>query len=295
MLFYRDIVLLGVRVVFESTEAALLNRVVAAYASWVDASLPADAPCVYVVIASGALPACRETHEYRTKLALNLGGAWLEADGADGRGRCTLSPHTEDAAALVEILNTIVLFLVAHQGRIPFHASAIMLDDVAIVLAGPSGSGKSSLALAAHRCALPVFSEDTVFVQTAPQFRIWSVARAIHVFEKDAPLEAGSGMRLRSGRWKKIIPIASPRRMAERAIPCLLARGARAALDPIGQDEAVEQLTANPEPGYQFYEERSVSAARALAASGAWRLTLSADPAEAIALVRHVLTPRASP
>jgi hypothetical protein len=283
---YRDIMLLGVRVVFQSDEPALLARVAAAYASWIGADGPEEDLAVYVVIESGSAPKRRESFASGTKLAVAMEAAWLEADGASGCGHAILYSDTANEA-LVEILNTIVLFLVAHQGRIPLHASAILLDDTAIVFAGRSGSGKSSLALAASRDGLPVLSEDTIFVQTEPRFRIWSVARAIHVFEQDAPLETGAGMRFRSGRWKKIIPIVSSRRTAEHAVLCVLARGGQASLAPMGQEEAVVQLTADPEPGYQFYEQRSVAAARALAAAGAWRLTLSSDPARAIALLRR--------
>jgi hypothetical protein len=291
---YRDIVLFGVRVVFESREPALLDRVAVAYASWIGAHGSAGGHTVYVVIETGIFPAPREKLAYGTTLAVCLGGAFLQADGATGRGRATLSSAAAEDAALVETLNTVVLFLVAHKGRIPLHASAIMLDDTAIVFAGPSGSGKSSLALAAARVGLPAFSEDTVFVQTEPDFKIWAAARAIHIFEKDAATDAGAGMRFRAGRWKKIIPIASPRHMAERAILCVLARGDRAGLEPIGREDAVIQLTADPEPGYQFYGERSAAAVRTLAAGGAWRLTLSSDPAEAIALVRGAFAPSAS-
>ena len=56
-----------------------------------------------------------------------------------------------DGVMSEEMINTLVLFLVAQAARTPLHASAIMLGDTAIVLAGRSGSGKSSLALAADR------------------------------------------------------------------------------------------------------------------------------------------------
>jgi hypothetical protein len=95
-------------------------------------------------------------------------------------------------------------------------------------------------------------------------------------------------MRFRSGRWKKALAIAAPRRTAECAILCVLRRGDEIELEPIAQTQAVAEVVTDPEPGYEFYGERSTAAARALAESGAWRLTLSADPAEAIDLVRRI-------
>jgi hypothetical protein len=75
--------------------------------------------------------------------------------------------------------------------------------------------------------------------------------------------------------------------VAHDAILCLLEHGEAVDLSPLPPEDAVRCLTANPEPGYQFYGAASLDAARALAARGAFRLTLSADPAEAIALVQQ--------
>jgi hypothetical protein len=192
---------------------------------------------------------------------------------------------------LADFINTLVLFMIGHAGRVPLHASAVMLGDTAIVFAGASGAGKSSLALAASSVGLPLLSDDTIFVQTVPIFRIWSLAGPIHVFEKDAPRNAQGGMRFRGGRWKKSLVAPERRHMAERAVLCVLGRGDEPALEPLALEAAVAALTVTPEPGYQFYGEASVAAARALAASGAWQLILSPNPMAAIALVRRRLAP----
>ena len=63
--------------------------------------------------------------------------------------------------------------------------------------------------MAAAHAGLDVLSEDTVFVQLHPKLRLWSRTEAIHVFENDAPAGAEGGMRLRSGRWKKVLPLAT--------------------------------------------------------------------------------------
>ena len=147
------------------------------------------------------------------------------------------------------------------------------------------------MALAACRAGLGVLSDDTIFVQTEPVFRVWSRAQAIHVLEKDAPAGEVS-WRWRAGRWKKAFPCSGPPSgYAERAILCLLSRAERVSLTPLDPDEAAAQAVADPEPGYEFYGERSLRAARALARGGAWRLALSDDPAEAIAVVRRTLAP----
>jgi hypothetical protein len=289
--FYGDIVLFDVHVVFECNRQDVLSAVLAAYAFEDHTSLLDSAPSVYIVIRSTpAGDAARADHARveGTHLDIMRSGISLHADGVTGRGRCEFPLGAANGEVLLDAINTIVLFLVAHAGRIPLHASAIMLDDTAIVFAGRSGSGKSTLALAASRAGLPVLSDDTIFVQTVPSFRIWSVARAIHVFEKDAPNGVEAGMRFRSGRWKKALAIAAPKRTAKCAILCVLRRGDEIGLEPLAQTQAVAEVVTDPEPGYEFYGERSTAAARALAESGAWRLTLSADPAEAIDLVRRI-------
>jgi hypothetical protein len=214
-------------------------------------------------------------------------GFVLTGDGERGLGECAFPHQMLGQAIFADMVETLVYFLVAHAGRIPFHASAIMLGETAFVLAGKSGIGKSSLALAANRSGLPVLSDDTVFVQTETRLRIWAMPKAIHVFEKDVPNHGAQGMRLRNGRLKCALPIARPRHVAERAGVCILTRGTRAALEAIGIDEAVCALTHAPEPGYEFYGKRAMTAAYALASSGCFRLTLSNNPAEAIAVLRE--------
>jgi hypothetical protein len=83
--------------------------------------------------------------------------------------------------------------------------------------------------------------------------------------------------------------------VAGRAALFLLERGDRAALHPISPDQAVERMMALLEPGFDHFREQLPAAIRAVAAGGAWRLTLSADPAEALRLLRDTLDPAVEP
>jgi len=233
-------------------------------------------------------PAYRREHIDSAALNLNFGEVAIRADPLSGHGACEFPPGAEVGGPFAEAVNTVVMFLVAQAGRIPVHAAAIMLEDVAVVLAGPSGAGKSTLAMAAAQAGLDVLSEDTVFVQLHPKLRLWSRTEAIHVFKNDAPASAEDGMRFRCGRWKKLLPLATRRDYADSAKLCVLARGDALSLTPMEPDEAVTALTVNPEPGYEFYGARGVEAVRLLAGSGAWRLTLSQSPHEAVGLIRQV-------
>jgi hypothetical protein len=231
------------------------------------------------------------------RLTQSSSGVRFEADGPAGEGCCDFPagalPGPDTQAA--EMLTSLILFLVAQAGRTPLHASAVMLGETAIVLAGRSGSGKSALALAADRAGFPILSDDTLYVQTEPALRIWARPHAIHVFEKDAPSGAGGGMRYRSGRWKRALPITKTVAAADRALLCVLVHGDKAGLEPMPVDEVVAMLTDAPEPGYDFYGACAADAVRALAHGGCWRLTLSADPADAIALLRGQFSSLSNP
>jgi hypothetical protein len=291
---YGDIVLFGIRVSFCANDRRALDIALMLYAEWRNEDALCDSAAIYIVLtAYGVKPVCQDTHVVEGHLmAIARNGIAIEADGKVSEGACVF-PRDVDGEQLADMINTMVLFLVGHAGRVPLHASAVMLDGTAIIFAGASGAGKSTLALAASRAGLPLLSDDTIYVQTMPVLRLWSLAGPIHVFAKDAPGAKETGMRFRAGRWKKSLTAPERRRMADRAVLCVLERGAAVDLAPMVIEEAVRRLTANPEPGYQFYGEASLSAAHALAAEGVWRLTLSTDPAQAIALIRERLGRRA--
>ena len=280
---YGDTSLFGFGIRFESTSAELLSAALALYPQHEDVS--GHGPSIYVVL---------ETYDVRDiasdsvridgmELSVVRDGIFLRADGARQRGACFFPSTLSDENAVRESINTVAMYLVAQAGRIPVHASAVMFGDRAIVLAGRSGAGKSSLAMAADRAGYPVLSDDTIFVQTTPEFHIWALPQAIHVFEKDAPAGAANGIRFRSGRWKHTLPITAPRYRAEQAALCVLARGDAVALEPMPEADAVEVLTRDPESGYEFYGDRAIEAVRAVARGGTWKLTLARDPDAAIA------------
>jgi hypothetical protein len=217
----------------------------------------------------------------------------LRANGRCGAGACVFAARDVNGDAFREAIHTIVLFLVAHAGRTPVHASAVIIGNRAIVLAGRSRSGKSALAFAADRAGLPVLSEDSVFTQLEPSFRIWGMAEAIHLLEADAPAgNRARNLRVRAGRAKGAFPIAHPRRMSEKGCLCVITRGDAVGLEKIPQDEAVSMLTEVLEPGFDYYGPRFECAIRAIADGGCWHLTLSDDPDAAIAALIDVFTER---
>ena len=67
-----------------------------------------------------------------------------------------------DADALAYLLNPVLGFVLRLRGVTALHASAIVVDDGAVVIAGPSGAGKSTLAAALAARGCPVLADDIV-------------------------------------------------------------------------------------------------------------------------------------
>jgi hypothetical protein len=283
---YGDTTLFGIRVLFDANRQDVLDMALNLFPQDESDAAIDEAISIYVVLRTYDVKASvpERMHLAPKELSIVSDGVFVQADGERGRGACVFPGECAGSDSVREAITTVVLFLVAQAGRVPVHASAIVLGATAIVLAGQSGVGKSVLTLAANRKGLPVLSDDTVYVQTKPAFRVWARPRAIHVLEKDAPAEAGE-MRFRSARWKRVVPIAEPRASARRAALCVLERGTRVALDRMAMTDAVDALTRAPEPGFDVYGAQSAAAVRALSAGGCWRLTLGDDPDRAVAVL----------
>ncbi|MBV9775156.1 MAG: hypothetical protein JO040_14480 [Gemmatimonadetes bacterium] len=290
-----DLSILGIRVRLEADDMALLEAALAGFGAWPRIERADDPGAVRIRLRSGSGGAGEEAPSVEVAgNRLVLAGPGV-AGGADAERReawCSVAPElaTDPARLAAEVLDTLALFLLTRVGRVPVHAAGVLMGGTAVVLAGRSGSGKSTLALTALRAGCRVLSDDTVYVQTEPRFRVWGFPRPIHVFPEQG--EGGGVLRLRAGRWKVALSPGDEwpgEPVAERAMLCLLERGERVALRRIGADEAVAAMTASLESGFDHFRGELPGAVGALAAGGAWRLTLSADPAEALAALRGVV------
>ncbi|MDB5703924.1 MAG: hypothetical protein JWN66_1040 [Sphingomonas bacterium] len=285
----RDMAPLGVHTAFAADDPRLLDAALAGYRAWGETEAP-ETPRIEIRLTLGerAAPGPCLVRVTGSQLTLSGTGVTGEADARLGTARCIVPPHfLDDPASLVaDILDPLLLFLLARTGRTPLHAAGVVIGETALLLCGASGSGKSTLALTAAGAGLPVLSDDTVYVQTDPVLRVWGFPRPIHVFPADDPT-GSDHRRLRSGRIKAAVPLPASASVlkADRALLCLLDHGDDAALEPMDSVAATERLS-RLEPGFDLLAADSAAAVRALAANGAWRLTLSRRPAHAIALLR---------
>lgn len=289
-----DLPILGLRVRFLTDGAELREAVREAYAPWAALPLPAGEPVLRVRLSlRGAVapaPPGIAVHEPRL---LRLRGRSLRgaADSERGTAVCALSAAwLGDPARLAEeVLDTLLLFLLTSRDRVPLHAAAILDGDTALLLAGPSGAGKSTLALQAARAGLPVLSDDNVYLQQQPRPRVWGFPRPIHLLSGNVRGDADeTALRYRGGRWKERVEHAPGPLWADHAALVLIERGERVRLEPISGEAALGALADSMAPGFHRYAGALPRAVRALVRGGAWRLTLSRDPAEGLEALRAV-------
>ncbi|HEX2092268.1 MAG TPA: hypothetical protein VHG28_07685 [Longimicrobiaceae bacterium] len=295
-----ELSLMGIPTCFEADHPELREAALAAYGVWPRGEGAGGPGAIRIRLGLGSGEAGEGTPEVRVegaRLVLAGGGMRGEADAGRREAVCIVPPDllADPHRLAAEVLDTLVLFLLTRTGRVPVHATGVVLGETAVVLAGRSGSGKSTLALTALRAGLPVLSDDTVYVQTEPRLRVWGFPRPIHLLPdaKSVGPDDGGVLRQRGGRWKVAHPAGewTGEPVADRAVLVLLERGGEVALRRIGAEDAVREVTASLEPGFDHFREQLPAAVRALAAGGAWRLTLSADPGAALAALREALGP----
>jgi hypothetical protein len=300
--------LLGIPVEIRSNSLAVIAAAGDALASWRDLApeLVAKVPPRIVNIIVQPVPTCEGApgpFVYRAH-----GGTFLASDGANlltaqydrGRALAFLTPGMlERGADLREnVILQLALLLVTQPDRVPLHAGAVVLEGLAILLAGRSTAGKSTLCYACLREGFQLLTEDAVYISREPRLQIWGQPDRVHLLPDAAqffPELAGVRPEIQpTGKLKLAIETAqfgTARAVhhAERAIVCVVERhrGAEARLEPIGRAEAVAALSADPDPGFDLYEGAE-EVAELLAARGAYRLVVGHDPSEAARVLRDL-------
>ncbi len=199
------------------------------------------------------------------------------------------------------VIEGILLTLLTRRDRHPIHAAALRAGDAALLLHGPSGVGKSTLAYVAYRAGIDVLADDAARVQLEPEFRVWGdgVRPRIHLAEgardEFSELRGHTAQRLSSDSVRKLaVELRSPSApwspFARAARVCLLARrGGAVAVRDASPKEIRDTLINAPEAAFDLAPEQRQRVVTALAVAGGWHLTLSHHAVEAIPHLQTML------
>ncbi|HEU0014863.1 MAG TPA: hypothetical protein VFQ45_14345 [Longimicrobium sp.] len=294
---------LGIPVRFESDAAEVLAAVEESFGAWrgtpVSGEWTARAPVrvrLCMAVSGDVDGGDIEVHRREPRfMALRGGGvqAYAHTGRCAAAGRISPTLLGDRTRLRGGVLDALTLWLLTALDRQPLHAAGIARGDAALLLAGPSGVGKSTTAYAAMRAGLDVLAEDGVYLQESPVPRVWGMPGFVHLHPGAArwfPELAGLAPITRAnGDVKLAIPTARPRTGVARAGICLLARGDAAGVERVGADEVERALLGEMEPGFDRFAATIGGPVRRLASRGGWRLTLPPSPPDAVPLLRRVL------
>ena len=170
--------------------------------------------------------------------------------GSDGRSISLLSAppaYTRDDLAAYA-LGPVIAIALHLQGAVLLHASAVVLQQKAIVFAGDAGSGKSTTAAILHRLGYPVLADDVTelagpspyrALESLPAVRLWP--DVVHALFGEAAVFPD-----RAPSWDKklvVIEQAPPAEIA--AVLFLDERAQLAGMERLPPREAWRRLMAN--------------------------------------------------
>lgn len=240
---------------------------------------------------------CARVEVSGSRLHLRCDGVSGVADAVRGRARVRVADSVlaDEAFLGRNVLDTLLLFLVTARDRQPVHAAGVLLGGGAWVLAAASGTGKSTLAFAAHRAGLTVLSDDAVYLQTRPRLRVWGLRRPVALPADAAAffpeLRGLTPLRRPDGREKVLAPLGGAVPAGGWSAPpaglCLLTRdgGSTGGAERLDPEAAVAALVSSLQPGFDRFAATLGAPLLALARRGAWRLALPPDPSAAVRLL----------
>jgi hypothetical protein len=169
------------------------------------------------------------------------GVARVHSTGFDGR-QLYLATHPLATVSLMELFE--------RRGRFSLHAACLARGDEGVLLAGPTGSGKSTLTLALLRAGLQFVSDDVIFLERVPAggVRVLGFPDAVGVTADTAarfPELAGAPLDIGFPKWLVRIEDAFP------AAPAPLRCTPRALVFPhVVRDRAGELRALDPKEAW---------------------------------------------
>jgi hypothetical protein len=304
-----DAPLLGIRVRFETNSADALRMMEEEFGEWRSLLAASDLSASPVarfqlVVQENGTSADHGPVHHRfldpDRLVLQTPGSFGIVDSARAEAIAYVTPAllADDASARHAFIRGMTLTLVSARNRYPVHAAAIARGSTALLLAGPPGTGKSTLAYQAHRRGLRVLSDDASYVQVEPELKIWGIPGRVYLpadAQEHFPELADRGpTRLPNGDEKLIVDVqtaASHAPVASRAGVCLLERGTgQVRVTRASGPDVRAFLKAGLGTSLYRFDDGLDRALERLVPAGGWRLSLSGNPSHAAPLLDELLT-----
>ena len=191
-----------------------------------------------------------------------------------------------------QVLDTLGLLITTQHDREPIHAGAVAWQGKALLLAGKSKTGKSTLCYACARAGFALLAEDVVYIQCQPTLRVWGHSQCVHLLA-DAPqffpeLRDVPVQRLPNGKAKLAAPVALTRRFAEQCALCIIDRQpqARSEVQPMQHSDALTALFAGLDEGFNLYPRAREAAEQLLTHSPCYTLRVGHDLDRAVELLK---------
>lgn len=310
-----ELPVLGLTVRFESNSQAVLDVIEEVFGVWraltgmPDLIQPASSVRVRLIVHDGdegpathAPVVCRLPDPDRLLVQTPGSVGLLDLGRRDAVAYVTPALLADRAHAQYALLHIMTFPLLVQYDRYPLHAAMIARGPIGLLLAGPAGTGKSPVALRARHEGLEVLSDDIVYVQLKPVFRVWGDLPGRVYLTPDAgahfPDLAGHAPTLLANGTEKLLvrfpydwsaqggraPVAS------RAGVCLLQRnGGRASVAPASPEEVQAFLGTELGIARTIFGPGLDEAVAVLAAGAGWKLSLSGDPADALPFLDEML------
>ncbi|MDQ3811619.1 MAG: hypothetical protein M3336_15165 [Chloroflexota bacterium] len=316
---YRDVALrhttelpvLGISVRFETNSATVLGAVEESFGRWRslashhDLLSPERVRIRLIVQAGDERTTGRVRLTYRVpdseRLLIQSPGSMAVTELSLREGLAYVTPQlvADRAHFRYSIVEALTLNLVTKLDRAPVHAAAAARNGVALLLAGASGTGKSTLTYAAACAGLQTLSDDVVFIQLTPRPRVWGMPGRVHLLpsarEHFPQLASIPVSVLASGKEKMLIDLGDPAEtwsspVAERAGICLLQRvDGPVSLESLPSTDIRAMLLAGLEGGFDCFRDTIEARLAALSNGSGWRLNLSGNPTDAVPYLQVML------
>ncbi|MEO8621100.1 MAG: hypothetical protein ABI625_08535, partial [bacterium] len=243
---------LGIRTLFESNSRYVIGVVGDAFGAWRAQTMETQAAddVVRITVIVHDHPDSADVDAPVRHISTDDGRLLVHSPGSvavvdplrrESRAYVTTELAADTRRFCDAVLEAITFALLTDFDRHPIHAAAIARGGRAILLAAPSGTGKSTIAYLAHRSGIDVLGDDHVWIQREPAFRVWGGPLKVRLLA-DASAHFPELAGIEPSAQKSAIAMGVAHPPCDRATVCVMTRGTRVALERVAGSQLRREL-----------------------------------------------------